>query len=616
MEKKTRAVTESGIYLTVVAAILIVANVLSFGVFRRVDVTRNERFTLSKGSGHLVSSLKKELRVKAYVTVGLAKLDAFVRDLDELMKEYERASGGKFKYEKIIAKSDKEKEEAKGYGLQEAAFGESAETSEDQASIAQGYMGIVFLYGEEKDAIPFLQPEKTTGLEFWISNQIRSIRDKGDENYRRIGLISGHDEIKLVEQNLLPKEGRGGMSMQAVLGRALPFYKFEDVDLKGGDAEINAELDALLITQPGKEFTDKELRRIDQFMMRKQKSLMVFASAVNLKASDPKLSATLNTWGLEKLLSGYGVDMKKDVVLDWQTGVRIPVPTQSGQIVSIRAPAILQSHSIPGLPEENQMVDSRWAGFFNLEELSFPFPSTLTINSSKQPEAKFRVVARTSMASWAESGDGPIELALKPNWQPKAPLEQRIIGVALETGDKGKLKSAFGGGAQDGIEIPAESAGENNVLVVSSAQFLANPFARAGNGTQMGGQMGMMMPPMGGDATLRQIGGSYAERFLTNTILGFKNTLDWATGDTDLIASSAKILGDPNLTYSDIDRPKLDANDDEKSIRAKDEEFRGRMKHVQNTVEIVLILAAPLLFAAFGIARWQMRERRRAAYRV
>ena len=93
MEKKTRAVTESGIYLTVVAAILIVANVLSFGVFRRVDVTRNERFTLSKGSGHLVSSLKKELRVKAYVTVGLAKLDAFVRDLDELMKEYERASG-------------------------------------------------------------------------------------------------------------------------------------------------------------------------------------------------------------------------------------------------------------------------------------------------------------------------------------------------------------------------------------------------------------------------------------------------------------------------------------------------------------------------------------------
>ncbi|MGA1820792.1 MAG: hypothetical protein ACMUHU_07285, partial [Thermoplasmatota archaeon] len=43
---------------------------------------------------------------------------------------------------------------AKEAGLKEAAFGEGSETGEDQASIAQGFLGIVFKYGSEKDVIP------------------------------------------------------------------------------------------------------------------------------------------------------------------------------------------------------------------------------------------------------------------------------------------------------------------------------------------------------------------------------------------------------------------------------------------------------------------------------
>ena len=65
MEKKTRAVTESSVYLVIVAAILVAVNVLSFMVHRRVDVTKNERFTLSKGSARLVQNLKRPLTVKA-----------------------------------------------------------------------------------------------------------------------------------------------------------------------------------------------------------------------------------------------------------------------------------------------------------------------------------------------------------------------------------------------------------------------------------------------------------------------------------------------------------------------------------------------------------------------
>src|SRR5207244_7044130 len=124
------------------------------------------------------------------------------------------------------------------------------------------------------------------------------------------------------------------------------------------------------------------------------------------------------------------------------------------------------------------------------------------------------------------------------------------------------IKAAMGSG--DGIEVPAASKEKSRLLVVSSAGFLTNPFARSGAGTELGGQF-QMMGPVGGDEELQMISQPYAQKYLTGTILTFKNTLDWMSGDSDLIAASAKILGEANLTYEGITRPTIDASDDENS---------------------------------------------------
>jgi hypothetical protein len=60
MERKQRAATFSGLILVIVAAVLVVVNVLAFGANKRFDMTKNERFTLSKGSGRLVRELSKK----------------------------------------------------------------------------------------------------------------------------------------------------------------------------------------------------------------------------------------------------------------------------------------------------------------------------------------------------------------------------------------------------------------------------------------------------------------------------------------------------------------------------------------------------------------------------
>ena len=110
-------------------AIAVVANVLSAGWYKRVDVTKTERYTLSQGSARLVAGMASPMQVDAYVTRGLAQLDAFTRDLTDLLKEYERASGGKFKFTLIEAKSDEQKEQAKEAGLQEVPFGQLPQLS-------------------------------------------------------------------------------------------------------------------------------------------------------------------------------------------------------------------------------------------------------------------------------------------------------------------------------------------------------------------------------------------------------------------------------------------------------------------------------------------------------
>ncbi|MEO8798583.1 MAG: GldG family protein, partial [Polyangiaceae bacterium] len=325
MDRKARAATESGVLLLIIAGVLVALNALgALGQYKRFDTTKAERFTLSKGSGKLLSGMKGSMHVDAYVTKGLPKLDAFTRDLRDLLQEYKDNSGGKFDYTMIEAKDDTQKEAAKKAGLVEQPFGEASAT-EEKAAVTQGFMGLVFKYGAEQDVIKFLPPDRTDGLEFWITNKVREIVDRADDVKHKIGVLTGNDEMKLTEANLVPTS-MGKPSMQEIITRNFPFYALSDVDLKGGDSEIPDDLDGLIITQPDKDLTEKELRRIDQFVM-KGKSVAIFAGAVNMKAGDATMNATMNLHGLDKLLAGYGIEVKKDVILDFGRSFTAIMPT-------------------------------------------------------------------------------------------------------------------------------------------------------------------------------------------------------------------------------------------------------------------------------------------------
>jgi ABC-type uncharacterized transport system involved in gliding motility auxiliary subunit len=609
-DKRRKAAAQTGLYLAVITAIVVVANILAAGAYKRIDTTKTERFTLSQGSSRLVHSLKEPVQVEAYVKTGLAQLDAFVRDLTDLLKEYERLGGGKFKYTVIEPTTDEMRERAREAGVTEQPFGEASATGDESAAITQGFMGLVFKYGSEKAAIPALHPARGDGLEFFITNKIREIRDKNDQIKHKIGVITGKNELKLTDTNLVPRQGQqGGPTMQQVIQQNFPFYEIENVDLAGGANAIDTGFVGLILTQPGADYTEKELRRIDEFLMVGEKSLVVMASAVSLKPNDASMNAELNLHGLDPLLSGYGIEMKKDAVLDHGAQFRIPVMVGMGSMAWIRHPGIAHVINDPRFGEEDRLLDTGFPAFFRMDEVMFPYPSSLLLLRDRQPaDVQLRVVARTTPAANVVTSD-TVDMSLRDNWEPKPPFEQRIIAATAE----GKLKSAFAGKPGEGIEAPEQAAKPSRVLVISSSQFITNPFAYSGNGPEMPQQQMGMFGDMGGDKQLLQFAGPYAQKYLTPTILSLKNTLDWMSGDADLIAASAKILGEPNLTYSSVRKPEFKADDSEEEIRKKDEEYRTARKDLQKKIQWTLTLGVPLFFGAAGLLRWRRREAAREA---
>jgi hypothetical protein len=280
-----------------------------------------------------------------------------------------------------------------------------------------------------------------------------------------------------------------------------------------------------------------------------------------------------------------------------------------GGLAQPEFPQMLEIQDDPRFSGNERLVDTSFPALFRVQDIAVPLASSLSIKSDKQPGAKLQVLMRTSPVAVHLTGD---TADLKPfqKWAPKLKgQQQQQFAIAAEA--EGTLKSAFAEGDKEGVEAPAQSGKPARVFVLASSEFLANPFARAGNGPDMG-QYGMMMPNLGGDEQLLMIAGPYAQQFITGSILVFKNTLDWLSGDLDLLAVSAKILSDPNLVYGDLPKLKITADQSDEEVRKAEEELKAARKDQQHNIDWLLIVGVPALFAAYGLFRWRMRLAARA----
>jgi len=167
------------IYLVVIALI----NGVGMSLFFRIDLTKNNIYSLSKASKKVVSNLSEPLTINVFFTKNLpAPYNNTERYLHDLLEEYAIHANQYFNYrfydvspesDKIKKKSEHNRELANNYGIrpvQIQAF------EEDEVKFKNAYMGLVLIHGDLIERIPTITT--INGLEYKLTTVIKKLNNK------------------------------------------------------------------------------------------------------------------------------------------------------------------------------------------------------------------------------------------------------------------------------------------------------------------------------------------------------------------------------------------------------------------------------------------------------
>lgn len=480
--------------------VLLVGGFLSLWFFRSpLDVTEQ---ACEDGTLELLEASEHPVEVSLFAS---PEPELLAQSADRVSQELQRiadASDGKLKYTRVVVKDAETRAQASGEGVQQALLGQASSAG---TSLNAAYLGVVLRAAEQRATIPAIDPERPQDFPYWFANRLREVIARAEEQRFGIGLVASPGGVSLEEPSL---SARSEGSMLALLASAFPYYRFSLLTPDELSPDKLESIDTLVITQPGRDFTKAELARIDDFMMRGGKSLVVLASAVNIPPGDASMSVTLSRHGLEPLLEGYGVELSSDLVVDAAHGMRLQGSLVGGGEIP-PVPTLIVLDNIRTEEKAASLLSSAPV-FQGVKQVTLPFASTLVLHPEKQKNTTFTPLLFTSEQARAITKGGVSTYPGKPLPEASGAGERRTLAVAID----GDLKSAFG-----------ERTARARVLVISASQLVTNPLARAGKPAspearkQGGGS---------GDPTLASIS-QYYDGSAAGSSLLLRNILDWST---------------------------------------------------------------------------------------
>ena len=468
-----RKPVDRAVLIGAVLGSLVLVNFVSVGIFGRLDLTRDKRFTLSQATKDTVRSLDDPLTIRAYFSQGMpppySTNQRYVRDL---LEEYFARSNGNFRYEFIDpsqAESDEEKEKKKKvrrdiFGrtvrdatniereLQELGIPpiEVQVNEDDKIEIKRGYMGLAISYGEDREVIPVVQ--NTAGLEYDLTTLIRKLTR---EKIPKIALLTGHDEPSLNEE------------MGRFYGLLTQLYDVTPLDLSA-TPEIDQDVDAVLVVGPKTPLSEEEQIALDDFIM-SGRSVAFLLDSVSPELG--RLRTQTADHGLTDLLATYGVRIEPGLVLDVECAT-IGVQRQLGFM------RVSQPVRYPFLPVP-RTLDPEHPLTRGLSEVAFAFMSPLSIALGEESGVDAEILVRSSDQSWVETP--PYNLNPTQQWvvDPSRQSSQALV-ISL----MGPIQSHFrSDGSANGEPVePAERsdlAANARILVAGGASFVTDQFITA-----------------------------------------------------------------------------------------------------------------------------------------
>jgi len=168
-------------FIYLIAVVLI--NVAGITLFSRLDLTENKRYSISKASQRVVSTLSEPLTIKVFFSKDLpAPHNNTERYLHDLLEEYAIHSNRYFNYRfydvsldegGINGRPDANKEVATNYGIYPVQI---QNIEKDEVKFQKAYMGLVIIHGDMIEKIPTITT--TDGLEYKLTTSIQKLNNK------------------------------------------------------------------------------------------------------------------------------------------------------------------------------------------------------------------------------------------------------------------------------------------------------------------------------------------------------------------------------------------------------------------------------------------------------
>lgn len=212
---------------------------------------------------------------------------------------------------------------AETYGLPRLKW--SAFTGPDGRAVApgEGMLGMVLEYDGRFEAVQILARTifgqyAVGGLED-LESRINTALDNLISINPAVGYITGHGERDIHNQR------DGAATLRDLLS---DMYDLKSIDLT--KEEIPADIGTIIVNGPRSAFTDEELFKIDQFIMKGRSALFFVDSFAEIQPDGQNMFMRepvvlpVST-GIERLLQHYGVTVNRDIVLDersYQASVR------------------------------------------------------------------------------------------------------------------------------------------------------------------------------------------------------------------------------------------------------------------------------------------------------
>jgi gliding-associated putative ABC transporter substrate-binding component GldG len=562
--KRRQQQRQALIRLFIMAAILLLLNVLAYNFNFNLDLTQEKRFTLSPATKNLLRNMKDVAVVDVYLKgdfpAGFKKLQEATRERLQSFKEY---AGGHIIFhfiDPLEGKSEKEKEKTQEELAQKGIIGTVIQQNADQGYSEKVVFpwAIVHYYGRDM-AVNLLenhfgmsaQQKLNTSeslLEYKLANAINKL---AQPDAKRIAYVIGNNELL-------------GPNTYDALISASRLYHVDTIDLREG-IDIPLAYDAIIINKPTTPFDDKEKFKIDQYIMHGGRVLWLInqlsASNDSFKINNSQQFIAMDYGlNLDDILFKYGVRINQDLIEDMQSEV-VPVNVKglensNGEPVWEMKPWIFFPVFIPtsNHPVVNNMGPVLGMYANSMDTIATPgIKKTILLQSSKYSRVENSPVrVSLSMTNFPMRED-----MFRSPYHPVAVLLEGKFSSVFHN----RLPPAFLQLLRDSLKTPFKESCDttNSMIVVSDGDIISNDYTQKGPY-----EMGYYM---------------YSQANYANKSF-YLNCLEYLTDHSGLLEARSK----------DLKLRLLDTG------RVKDERLKWQIINIVLPVLLVLIFASGYIF--------------------